>query len=169
MVRVAILAENYYEDLELNYPYYRLKEEGFQVDIVGTRKDVVYHGKHGYPVKSDYATRNVTAEDYDAVVIPGGYAPDHMRRHKATLKFVRDMDRKGKVIAAICHGGWMLASCCNLSDKTVTSFFAIRDDLEHAGASWVDRKVVVDGHIITSRKPEDLTSFTGEIIKKLEK
>lgn len=168
MVRVAILAENFYEDMELLYPLYRLMEEGFTVDIVGTEKGVVYKGKYGYPTQSTHASKDARAKDYDAVVIPGGYSPDHMRRCESTLSFVREMDKSKKVIAAICHGPWMMASCCDLKGKNVTSFFAIKDDLVNAGAKWRDAEVVVDGHLITSRKPEDLVAFTMETIKKVK-
>ena len=168
MVKVALLAENFYEDMELQYPLYRLQEEGFQVDVVGTEKGVEYKGKHGYPVVSDLATSEVKADDYDAVVIPGGYAPDHMRRHEATLNFVKEMDKQGKVVAAICHAGWILCSCCDLKGRKVTSFFAIKDDMINAGADWSDEETVVDGNLITARKPSDLPSFCKAIIAKLK-
>ncbi len=168
MKKAAILAEDMYEDMELNYPYYRLKEAGFTVDIAGTASNMVYKGKHGYPVKSNVSTGEIKPEDYDAVIIPGGYAPDRMRRYKSTLYFVREMDRRKNIIASICHGGWMLASACDIKGKKLTSFFAIKDDLVHAGAEFIDEKVVVDGHIITSRTPDDLPMFMKEIIDKLE-
>ena len=167
MTKVAILAENFYEDMELQYPKFRLIEQGFKVVIVGTEKGEKYKGKHGYPVVSDISSKDAKANDFDAVVIPGGYAPDHMRRHKATLKFVSDMDKQGKVIASICHGGWLLCSAVDLKGKNVTSFFAIADDLKNAGASWTDEEVVIDGHLITSRKPDDLPAFTKAIIDNL--
>ena len=129
MKRIAILVENLYEDLELHYPYLRLKEAGYQVDLIGTEKGVEYLSKHGYPSSSDFASSQVSAKDYDAVVVPGGYSPDMMRRCDATMEFVRQMDAQGKVIAAICHGPWIMASACNLTGKTLTSFISIRDDL----------------------------------------
>lgn len=169
MKRIAILAENYYEDMELMYPLYRLREEGFQVDVVGTQKDVVYKGKNGYPVKSELASSDISANDYVAVIIPGGYSPDHMRRCADTIKFVKDMESKGKIIAAICHGPWMMASCCNLKDKKVTAFYSIKDDLVNAGGIFVDEEVVVDGNLITSRTPKDLIPFVRVIIEEINK
>ncbi|MCD6569624.1 MAG: type 1 glutamine amidotransferase [Deltaproteobacteria bacterium] len=168
MIRVAILVEDLYEDMELQYPLYRLQEEGFKVDIVGTERDVEYKGKHGYPTKSGFASNEVKADDYDAVVIPGGYSPDRMRRCPATVEFVRQMDKKKKLIAAICHGPWMMASCCNLRGKKITGFFSIKDDLLNAGADFVDEEVVVCENLITSRTPEDLIAFTKKIIKALK-
>ena len=105
---------------------------------------------------------------HDAVIIPGGYSPDKMRRCPDTIRFVKDMNNKGKLIAAICHGPWMMASCCDLRGKKVTGFFSIKDDLINAGADYVDSEVVVSGNLITSREPQDLTAFTKEIIKALK-
>ena len=167
--RVAILAENIYQDLELWYPLLRFQEEGAQVVVVGSGSARVYHGKFGYPVEVDKTAQEVSAAEFDAVVIPGGYAPDHMRRYPAMVSLVREAFLQGKVVAAICHGGWMLASAQILTGKTVTSFFAIKDDLVHAGAKFVDVEVAVDGNLITSRKPEDLPAFCRAIIAALEK
>jgi protease I len=167
-MKVAILAENFYEDMELLYPWYRLREEGFQVDLVGSQKGATYKGKYGYPVVSELASSEARPEDYAGVVIPGGYSPDHMRRCKATLDFVKAMERQKKPIAAICHGPWVMASCCDLKGKRITSFSAIKDDLINAGGKWEDAAVVVDGHLITSRTPGDLIPFTLEIIKQLK-
>jgi len=167
MKKIALLVENLYEDLELHYPYLRLREARFQVDLVGTEKGVEYASKHGYPAMSDIATKQVKPSDYAGVVIPGGYAPDLMRRCKETIDFVREMDIQGRVVAAICHGPWVIASACVLRGKTVTSFFSIRDDLVNAGAIWVDKEVVVSDHIITSRTPQDLIAFTTAIINAL--
>jgi protease I len=162
---IAILAEDLYQDLELWYPLLRFREEGAEVVVVGPAAGKVHTGKFGYPVKVDQAAKEVKAEQFDAVIIPGGYAPDHMRRYPAMVSLVRDAALKGKVVAAICHGGWMLASAEVIQGKTVTAFFAIKDDLVHAGANFVDREVVVDGNLITSRKPEDLPAFCRAILK----
>ena len=165
--RVAILAETLYQDQELWYPYFRLQEAGAAVTIVGSGSDQTYTGKFGYPVTVDKNAAEVRAADFDAVIIPGGYAPDHMRRYPAMVALVREAFEHGKIVAAICHGGWMLASAQILKDKKVTAFFAIKDDLVHAGAQFVDQEVCVDGNLITSRKPEDLPAFLRAIIQAL--
>jgi len=167
MKKIAILIEDLFNERELIYPYYRLIEEGYEVHLVGPKKDAVYTSKSGLTEKSTHASNEIRAEDYDAVVIPGGFSPDFMRRTKATVDFVREMDKLNKPVAAICHGGWMLASACNLKGKKVTSFFSIKDDMVHAGAEYVDEEVVVSGNIITSRNPNDLPVFLKTIVEKL--
>ena len=167
--RVAILVEQDYQDLEVWYPLLRLREAGAEVITIGSGTSDIYKGKNGYPIKVDTSIANVKSGDFDAVVIPGGWAPDFLRRHSAIVSFVRDMNKEGKVVASICHGGWLLASADIIKGKTLTSFFAIKDDLVHAGAKFVDKEVVVDGNLITSRKPEDLPAFCREIIKLLKK
>lgn len=167
MARICVLAENFYEEMELWYPAYRLLEAGCAVDLVGTKAGAVYEGKHGYPVTSTHASGSVRAEDYDLVVIPGGYSPDHMRRCPATVALVKAAARLNKPLAAICHGGWMLASCCDLKGRRLTSFVSIKDDLVNAGALWVDEAVVVDGNLITSRTPQDLVPFTRALLTAL--
>jgi protease I len=165
--KVFILVETIYNDLEFWYPYYRLKEAGAEVIVVGPMGGMVYNGKAGLPVKADAGMADLTAADCDGLIIPGGYAPDHMRRHPQMVQLVRDCVESGKIVAAICHAGWMLASADVLHGRTVTSFFAIRDDLVHAGATFVDQEVVVDGNIITSRTPDDLPPFMRAIISAL--
>jgi len=167
--RVAILAENLYQEMELWVPYYRLKEEGAEVKLVGTGGAKSYASKHGYPVSVDGQAEAVTAVEFDAVIIPGGYAPDLMRRSEAMVKLVREAFQHGKLVAAICHAGWMLASAGIVKGKRATSFFSIKDDMVNAGATWVDAEVVVDGNLITSRKPDDLPAFCREIVKALAK
>ena len=167
--RVAILAENMYQEMELWVPYYRLKEEGAEVQVVGTGGAKNYTSKHGYPVNVDVQAEQVTAVEYDAVVIPGGFAPDLMRRSAAMVKLVREAFQQGKVVAAICHAGWMPVSAGILKGKRATSFFSIKDDLVNAGATWVDEEVVVDGNLVTSRTPGDLPAFCREIVKALSK
>lgn len=166
--RVAILAENLYEDLELWYPLYRLKEAGAEVFVVGSGSAEIYTSKHGYPVKVDAEADMVDAGQFDAIVIPGGYAPDHMRRYPAMIKLVRDAHIQGKVVAAICHAGWMLASADIVRGRTVTCYRSIKDDLVNAGAHYVDQEVACDGNIVTSRAPGDLPAFTREIIRVLQ-
>jgi protease I len=167
--RVAILAENLYQEMELWVPYYRLKEAGAAVKVIGTGSAKSYTSKHGYPVAVDAAADEVKAKEFDAVVIPGGYAPDLMRRSTAMVGLVREAFQQGKVVAAICHAGWMLCSAGILKGKTATCFHAIKDDMVNAGARYVDEEVVVDGNLITSRKPDDIPAFCREIIKALEK
>jgi protease I len=162
--RIAILAENNYQEMELWVPYYRLKEEGAEVKIVGAGGAKSYTSKLGYPVNVDVQADAVSAADFDAVVVPGGYAPDIMRRHEAMVRLVREATQKGKVVAAICHAGWMLASAGVIKGKRVTSFFSIKDDMINAGAKWVDEEVVIDGNLITSRTPADLPAFCREIV-----
>ncbi len=167
--RVAILAENMYQEMELWVPYYRLKEDGAEVQVVGAGGAKSYTSKYGYPVNVDVQAEQVNAVEYDAVVIPGGFAPDLMRRSPAMVKLVREAFEHGKVVAAICHAGWMPVSAGILRGKRATSFFSIKDDLVNAGATWVDQEVVVDGNLITSRKPDDLPAFCREIVKALGK
>jgi protease I len=163
---VAVLAEDLYEDLELWYPVLRLREAGADVAIVGGGQKI-YKSKHGYPVKVDAQAERINVADFDAVVIPGGYSPDLMRRHQAMVNLVRDAFEGGKVVAAICHGGWMLASANILRGRRVTGYFSIKDDLVNAGASFEDREVIRDGNLVTSRKPDDLPAFCRTIIEAL--
>lgn len=167
MKKVAVLVEDNYQVLEVWYPYFRLREEGIQTVLVGTGKKN-YKSKEGYPAEEELTIRDAKIEDFDAVVIPGGYAPDILRRYPEVNKFVRDMYQKGKVVASICHGGWVLVSAGILKGTTVTSFLAIKDDMVNAGAKFVDREVVVDKNLITSRNPYDLPEFCSQIIKKLK-
>jgi deglycase len=166
--KAAILVEEIYNEFELWIPYYRLKEEGVEVTIVGTGTATVYHGKHGIPAAIDRDASQVGAADFDAVVIPGGYAPDKMRLSKDMVKLVKDLFDQGKVVASICHGGWMLASADVLRGKKATSYVSIRDDMVNAGAEWEDSELVRDGNLITSRKPDDLPAFCRTIVRAME-
>ena len=165
--RVAILAEDTYQELELWYPLLRLREAGASVVVVGRAKDKIHTSKLGYEAKADIAASDVNANDYDAIIIPGGYAPDLMRRNPSMVKLVKDAYHQGKIVAAICHAGWMLASADIVRAKHLTSFYSIKDDMVNAGAIWVDEPVVRDGTIITSRIPQDLPFFCKEIISAL--
>ena len=136
--RIAILAENLYQEMELWVPYYRFKEEGAEVKVIGAGGAKAYASKHGYPVTVDAQVEQVKAVEFDAVVIPGGCAPDMMRRHAGMVALVREAAQQGKVVAAICHAGWMLVSAGILNGRRATSFFSIKDDLVAAGARWVD-------------------------------
>ncbi|NLY45991.1 MAG: type 1 glutamine amidotransferase [Tissierella sp.] len=169
MKKIAILLENLFDEREVIYPYFRMLEEGYEVDLIGSEKDKVYTSKSGLTEKSTKASSEVSSKDYDALIIPGGFSPDFMRRTEATKEFVKAMNNEGKPIASICHGPWMLASCCDLNGRKVTSFFAIKDDLVNAGAIYLDKEVVVDGNLITSRTPKDLPAFSKAIIEMLNK
>ena len=164
--RVAVLVENFYEDLELWYPVLRFREEGARVSIVGPRAEK-FTSKNGYPAQADLAIDQASAKDFDAVIIPGGYAPDHMRRTPAMVEFVRRADEAGAVIGAICHGGWMLASAGIVRGRRLTCFFSIKDDLVNAGARYEDREVVRDGNLVTSRVPADLPAFCRTLIEAM--
>lgn len=168
-IRVAILAENQYEDLELWYPYYRLKEEGAEVKIIGTGSAEVYKSKHGYDVKVDSKVDDISVDDFDAVIVPGGWAPDYMRRYPKMVEFVKRANDNNKTIAAICHAGSLLVSAGVLKGKTATCFKAIKDDIINAGAKYIDKEVVVDKNLVTSRHPSDLPAFSRELIAVLSK
>lgn len=165
--RIAILVESQYQELEAWYPYFRLIEEGAEVHFIAPKTDEEYKGKFGYPLKAHVKILDANPNNYDAVIIPGGFAPDFMRRTPEMISFVKHLSDAGKVVAAICHGGWILASANVIRNKNVTCFSAIKDDLINAGANYYDREVVQDGNIITSRKPEDLPAFCKTIIAAL--
>ena len=163
--RAAILVEQMYQEMEVWYPLYRLREAGCKVTLVGPEAGQTYPSKLGYPAKSDRAARDVSADDFDILVIPGGFAPDYLRRHPAVLRLVSTMAEQGKVVAAICHGPWVLCSTQALKGRRATCFFAIKDDVSNAGARYVDAEVMRDGNLITSRKPDDLPAFLREIMQ----
>jgi protease I len=163
--KIAILVDNIYQELEVWYPLLRFQEAGAEVVTVGPVAGQEYKSKLGYPVKADISYDNANAKDYDGVVIPGGYAPDHIRRHPKALEFVRQIDRAGKLVASICHGPWVLCSTGSLKGRRATCFFAIKDDVVNAGATYEDAEVVVDDHLVTSRKPEDLPAFCRAAIQ----
>ena len=165
--RIAVLAEDRYQELELWYPLLRLREAGADVTVVGRETGKVHISERNYEVKADIAADEARAEDYDAIIIPGGYAPDLMRRNPAMVQLVTKIYQQGKVVAAICHAGWMLVSSGIARGKRLTSVLSIKDDLVNAGATWVDEPVVRDGNVITSRTPQDLPFFCREIISAL--
>jgi protease I len=164
--RVLIFAGPLFEDIELLYPLYRLREEGAEVVVAGLG-DREYRGKKGHPVDVDTDVELVSSGEFDAVVIPGGYLPDHLRRSEKVLEIVREAFDAGKIVAAICHGPWVPVSGGILKGRRVTSFWSIRDDVVNAGAEWVDEEVVVDENLITSRQPADLGAFCRAIIEAL--
>jgi protease I len=158
--RIAMLVDQQYQEMEIWYPLYRLREAGAQVVTVGATAGAVYPSKVGYPCKADVSWDDVHASEFDGVIAPGGFAPDFIRRHVNAINFVRDFSKQGKLVAAICHGPWVLCSADVLRGKHATSFFAIKDDVVNAGALWEDSEVVRDGNLVTSRKPDDLPAFT---------
>jgi protease I len=163
--RAAVLVEQMYQEMEVWYPVYRLREAGCKVTLVGPEAGATYPSKLGYPVKSDKAARDVSAADFDLLVIPGGYSPDYMRRCEPMIRLVSTMAEQGKPVAAICHGPWLLCSTQALKGRKATCFFAIKDDLINAGATYIDAEVIRDGNLITSRKPDDLPAFMQAIIQ----
>ena len=148
-----------YGDLELWYPKLRLIEAGAEVVVAGPEADTVYAGKNGYPCQSDAAIRDMDANDFDVVLLPGGFMPDKLRRDPKVLELIRDFHQAGKCVAAICHGGWLAISAGVYRGIRVTGSLGIKDDLENAGAIWEDAAVVIDGHHVSSRKPDDLPDF----------
>ncbi len=168
MAKVAIFTEEMYEDIEFWYPFYRLQEAGHSVVVIGSGTQDSYTGKHGCKNQVDSEIKNADPETFDAVVIPGGYAPDKMRLHPEFMNFVRKTYDAGKLVASLCHGPWILASAGIIRGKKLTSWPSLKDDLMNAGAMWQDQAVVIDGNIITSRKPDDLPAFMTEVVKALE-
>lgn len=165
--KIAIMVDQQYQVLELWYPYYRLKEAGINADFVAAEAKKAYPSKEGYPCVSTVAAKDARADEYDAMIVPGGFAPDFMRRNEDMIRFANDMVNAGKIIAAICHGGWLLCSTNIYKDRKATAFMAIRDDIKNAGAQYLDAECVVDGNLITSRKPDDLPVFCIAILKAI--
>jgi len=165
--RIALMVDQMYQVTEIWYPYYRLKEAGFEVNLVAAEADKEYHSKEGYPCISDVAAAKANADDYDCMIVPGGFAPDFMRRSLDVINFANDMVNARKVIAAICHGPWLLCSTNALKGRKATCFMAVKDDIINAGADYVDAECVVDGNLITSRKPDDLPAFCKAVLNAL--
>ncbi len=163
--RIAVLVENYYQELEVWYPLLRLREAGAEVTAVGAEAGATYKSKLGYPVKAEAAVEDVSADDFDAVVVPGGWAPDYMRRKQAFAELVAKAVSDDKPVGSICHGAWLLCSANVLKGRRATCFHSIKDDVIHAGADYVDREVVVDGPLVTSRIPDDLPAFCRAFIE----
>lgn len=164
MKKAVILIANDYQDLEVWYPILRLREAGWKVVSAGIDTQEKYKGKHGYPITVDTMVEEISSDEFDAVIVPGGWAPDYIRRNHAALDLVAAMNSKKKIVAAICHAGWVLVSAKILDGRKVTSFSAIKDDMINAGAKWEDEEVVVDGNLITSRTPDDLPAFCKAIL-----
>lgn len=166
--KVAVLIEDMYNEYEFIVPYYRLMEAGAETVVVGTGRKKVYESKAHLEAKQDVAAKDVNAADFDGVVIPGGYAPDMMRRDPAMLKLVKDLFEANKTVAAICHAGWVLASADVVKGRKCTCFYSIKDDIIHAGGEWIDEEVVIDGNLITSRTPADLPAFMRAVVASLK-
>ncbi|MCU1658166.1 MAG: protease [Pseudonocardiales bacterium] len=166
--RVAVLVENMYQELELWYPVLRLREAGVAVTIVGPTAGEIYASKLGYPAVAEAGIDDVTAADFDAVVVPGGFSPEYLRRNPAVVDLVKATDAAGDTVAAICHAGWLLATAEILDGRNVTSVPVIKDDVIHAGGKWHNDPVVVDGNLITSQLPNDLPQFLLAILASLE-
>ena len=157
--KVLCLVDEQFEDLELWYPIYRLREEGAEVKLAGPVKGKEYIGKYGVPAVADMSFDEIQSGDYDGLLVPGGWAPDKLRRYAKVLDVVREMDAARKPIGQICHAGWVLISAKILQGRKVTSTPGIRDDMENAGAEWFDEEVVVDGNMVSSRRPPDLPAY----------
>jgi protease I len=162
--RFLIFVDDIYEDLELWYPKLRLIEAGGSVVVAGPAAKTKYAGKHSYPCVSDAAIADVQAADFSGVILPGGFMPDKLRRDPKVLQLIRDFSAAGKLVAAVCHGGWMAISAGVYRGVRVTGSPGIKDDLVNAGAIWEDSPVVVDRHFISSRKPDDLPQFCAAIV-----
>lgn len=165
---IAVLAENQYQELELWYPVLRFREAGATVTVVGPQAGQVYGSKLGYPVTPDVSVQDVDPADFDCVVIPGGFSPESLRRNSAMLDLVRGVHDRGRIVAAICHAGWVLASAGLAKGRRLTCVSVIRDDVLNAGAEYVDEPVVRDGNLITSRLPNDLPEFCRAIRQAIE-
>ncbi len=164
--RVLFFVGDIYEDLELWYPLYRLQEAGAETVIAGETLGR-FAGKHGYPCEAEALVDDMEETDFTALVIPGGFMPDKLRRNPKVLDLTRAFDRSGKLIAMICHAGWIPISAGILTGRTVTSTPGIKDDLTNAGATWVDEPVVADGHLLSARRPPDLPAFGRAIVEYL--
>lgn len=157
-----------FEDLEFWYPVLRLKEEGIDVVVAGVKGQKNYVGKYGVPAESDCSFSDINPSDYDGLLIPGGWAPDKLRRFPEVLKIVQDMNSENKVIGEICHAGWVTISAKIIKGKKVTSTPGIKDDMENAGGIWLDEPVVADGNLVSSRRPADLPMYMKKYIELLK-
>jgi len=168
MAKVAFVLADDFEDTEFRVPYDRIREAGHEVTVIGTEAGKEVKGKKGEETFTPEVTPDeVSAADFDALVIPGGYAPDKLRTHEGVVKFVQGVFGADKPVAAICHAGSLLVEADAVQGRTVTSWPSVRTDLVNAGAEWVDREVVEDGNLITSRNPDDLDAFTTTILERL--
>lgn len=162
--RIVSLLYDEVEDLEFWYPTLRLREAGAVVDVAGVEAGARYTGKYGLPAEAEISFKELRADDYDGVLVPGGWAPDKLRRFPEVLEIVRSMDEDGKVIGEICHAGWVLISAGILQGRQVTSTPGIKDDMVNAGAVWLDQPVVIDRNIVSSRRPPDLPEYVKALV-----
>lgn len=170
MARIAFIVDDMFEDSELRVPHDRLREAGHQVILVGLQQGKQIEGKQKKErLTIERAAKDVRADEFDALVIPGGYSPDRLRMSLDMVRLTRDMFIAGKPVAAVCHGPWMLVEADAIDGRTVTSWPSLKTDLINAGARWVDREVVEDGNLITSRNPGDLSAFSAAILRQLER
>jgi deglycase len=168
MANVAFILGDLYEDSEFTEPWQRARDAGHQTTVIGLRPGAEVKGKNGHTTTTDQAIADVRVDDFDALVIPGGYSPDKLRINEDMVEFTREFAHSGKPVAAICHAGWMLAEADVVRDRRLTSVRNIRTDLVNAGADWVDQEVVVDGNLITSRTPADLPPFCDALLEQLK-
>lgn len=166
-MKALIISADNFEDLELLFPYYRLREEGAEVDIASLRKGKI-KGKHGYEVEANRDLTEIRPEDYDLLMLPGGKAPEKIRKEKEALEIARHFFRKNKPVSAICHGPQTLISAGLLKDRHVTCFRSVAQEIKDAGALYEDLEVVLDGNLVTSRQPSDLPAFMRETMKLLK-
>lgn len=162
--RALLLVGPLFEDVEATYPLYRLREEGASVLVAGARAGEVVKGKKGQELVPEAAAGDLSAGDFDLLVLPGGYGPDKLRTDQGVLRLVREFDEQHKPIAFICHAGWIPASAGIVGGRRVTSYPSVADDLRNAGAVWEDAEVVVDGNLVSSRRPDDLPAFMRAVI-----
>lgn len=167
MIKILTLVHDIFEDLELMYPVLRMDEEGIEVILAGEERDRLYKGKYGYPCKSSCRFEDLKSLDFQGMLIPGGFSPDRLRRLPCVLSLVQEMHQAEKMIAFICHGGWVPISAKILQGRKATGTLAIKDDLENAGAIWEDSPVVIDKNLISSRTPNDLPQFGKAIVQAL--
>lgn len=165
--KILMFVANEFEDSELLYPRIRLMEEGMDVIVAGEKKGETYKGKHGVPITADISLSDVSVKSFSALVIPGGYAPDKLRTNEHVKKIVKQFNQQQKLIAFICHAGWIPVSAGVIDGVKCTSYHTIKDDMVNAGAKWVDKAVVVDKNFISSRNPDDLPDYCQAIIKFL--
>ncbi|MCF7914963.1 MAG: type 1 glutamine amidotransferase [Spirochaetaceae bacterium] len=166
--KIIALVHDQFEDLELWYPVLRLREAGAEVVLVGEKAGKEYFGKHGVPAVAEVSYHEVDSTDFQGILVPGGWAPDKLRRYPEVIELVRAFDKEQKLIGQICHAGWVLISADILKGREVTSTPAIKDDLVNAGAIWKNTDVIRDGHIISSRRPPDLPAYMREVIAYLK-